>query len=145
MLVLDRYTGNVIMEIAVLTRADLTGADLRDAVLRDADLRDADLTHADLTHADLRDAVLTHADLRDAVLTGADLTRAVLDYSAWPLCCNSLHAIVDDRIAAQLLFHAFTVARIKPTKTQIEFIKKFHRFDECGGAVTLNRQPPAER
>lgn len=105
-------------------RADLTRANLRGA----------NLTDADLTRANLRGANLT-----DANLTDADLTDANVDYCGWPLRCSSLSIKVSDNVAAQLLFHAFAVARINPTEEQIEFIKNFHRFDECKGVETLTK------
>jgi len=152
MLILNRWSGELILEIeslrgANLSGADLSGADLSGANLSGADLSGANLSGADLSRADLSCANLTGADLTRANLTGADLTRADLscadltgadiDYSAWPLQCTSLKAIVDDRVAAQLLFHAFAVSGINPTLEQVEFMRNFHRFDECGGAGRL--------
>jgi hypothetical protein len=88
------------------------------------------LAYADLMYADLRYANLRYVDLR-----GANV-----DYSAWPLACRSIGALVDDQIAAQLLFHAFAVAGINPTKKQIEFMKAFNHFEECGGSKTLTQK-----
>ena len=139
--ILNRWNGNVIVEgemglreLVLHTikmakekgvRANLTHADLTDANLRDADLTDADLTDANLTRANL---------------TRANLTRANLDYSSWPLWCYSLKAKVDDRISAQLLYHAFAVSVAIPTEEQIEFMERnFHRYAECGGRATLER------
>ena len=159
--ILNRWNGNVIVEgemglrelvlhtikmakekgvRANLTHADLTDANLRDADLTDADLTDANLTRANLTRANLTDADLTDANLTRANLTRANLTRANLDYSSWPLWCYSLKAKVDDRISAQLLYHAFAVSVAIPTEEQIEFMERnFHRYAECGGRATLER------
>ena len=141
--ILNRWNGNVIAEGEM---------NLRELVLhyvktekeagRIADLTGANLTGADLTDADLTDANLTRANLTRANLYGANLTRANLyganlDYCCWPLRCSSLKIKVDDQLAAQLLFHAFAVAKINPTKAQIKFIQNFHRFDECGGENTI--------
>jgi hypothetical protein len=53
---------------------------------------------------------------------------------------SSLSTVVDNQIAAQLLFHAFAVARIEPTAEQLKFISNFRRFNECGGADILRRK-----
>ena len=103
-------------------RADLKGADLRGADLREADLREADLREADLEEADLEGA-----DLR-----GADLREANLDFSCWPLWCGSINVKIDEKIARQLLVHAFVVARdFWPgdlTQEQIDWLNEFHRI-----------------
>ena len=102
------------------SRANLRGANLSDADLRDADLRGADLS----------DAYLSRADLRGADLRGADLRDADLDFSEWPLWCGSASVKIDERIARQLLAHAFSVARefCPPTIEQVEFCNQFHRI-----------------
>ena len=134
--ILNRWNGNVIVEGEM---------GLRELVLHTIKMAKekgvrANLTHADLTDANLRDADLTDADLTDANLTRANLTRANLDYSSWPLWCYSLKAKVDDRISAQLLYHAFAVSVAIPTEEQIEFMERnFHRYAECGGRATLER------
>ena len=115
--ILNRWNGNVIVEGEM---------NLRELVL-----------HAVNTGVSLNYASLDRASLDDASLDGASLNGASLDYSAWPLWCGSLTARVDNRIAAQLLFHAFAVARINPTEEQLTFIRNFHRFDECGGVERL--------
>jgi hypothetical protein len=69
------------------------------------------------------------------------MSGANIDYTSVPFCCASLKLQVCDKLAAQMLFHAFALAKIKPTKTQVEFMKNFHRFDECGGEATLNSYP----
>jgi hypothetical protein len=153
--ILNRWNGNVIAEgdmslrelvlhIVKLAsnggmRANLTRANLAGANLTRADLTGANLTRADLTGANLAGANLTRADLAGADLAGADLAGANLDYCCWPLRCSSLRVKTCDRLSAQLLFHAFAVARINPTNEQINFIRNFHRFDECGGVDTLTR------
>ena len=114
------------LRYADLRCADLQGADLRYANLRCADLRYANLRKADLRCADLQDADLRYADLQRANLQGADL-----DFSCWPLCCGSLTAIIDDRLAAQLLYHIISVVGVdKFTDSQITLANTFHRA-EC--------------
>jgi uncharacterized protein YjbI with pentapeptide repeats len=113
----------------------MQGANLRGANLFGADLRGADMQGANLQGANLRGADMQRANLR-----GADLRGAYLDYAAWPLRYSSLSTVVDNQIAAQLLFYAFAVADIEPTAEQIEFIKNFRRFNECGGADRLKRK-----
>ena len=99
----DLRGANICM--ADLTGADLTGANLRGVNLDEAKLRSADLRNADLTGAYLRGADLHEASLLKANLTGANLTGANIDYSTWPLWCGSKNAVVDRRIAAQLVAH----------------------------------------
>ena len=65
--------------------------------------------NANLSDANLSDANLSDANLRGANLRGANLRGANLDYACWPLWCGSTKAIVDDRIKAQLLYHALFV------------------------------------
>jgi hypothetical protein len=136
------------LRYANLRGANLTGANLRYADLRYADLTGANLRYADLTGANLRYADLRYADLRYANLTSADLTSADLDFSVWPLWCKSLSAKIDNKLAAQLLFHAFAVSKdmIPPTKAQTAFMAKhFHRFAECGGAETITAKKKANQ
>ena len=98
-------------------RANLEGADLREADLREANLKEADLRGADLRGANLR---------------GADLEGADLDFSCWPLWCGSINVKIDEKIARQLLVHAFVVARdFWPgdlTQEQIDWLNEFHRI-----------------
>ena len=106
-------------------RADLSGANLRGANLRGANLRGAHLHGADLHRADLREA-----DLR-----GADI-----DFACWPLWCGSLNAIVDERLARQLFYHAFAVGvEFFPsglTAEQKEWLQKFeHATDEVNSKM----------
>ncbi len=118
--------------------ADLTNADLRGANLINANLSDADLRHADLSDADLR-----HADLRGADLRHADLRGANLDLSVFPLWCGGLDVHIDDRLAAQLLYHLLRnvqyskntsegLKKVLCTPELIELANHFHRVDECG-------------
>ena len=105
------------------------------ANLREADLWRADLSGADLSGANLRWANLLGVNLKGADLRGADLGGANLDYSAWPLWCGTASSNIkmDERQAAQLLYHACIVAQqhIRIPKTIIKFIEKFfHRYDE---------------
>ena len=140
--ILNRWNGNVIVEGEMNLRelvlhAVNTGVSLNYASLDRASLDDASLDGASLDYASLNYASLDYASLNRASLDGASLNGASLDYSAWPLWCGSLTARVDNRIAAQLLFHAFAVARINPTEEQLTFIRNFYRFDECGGVERL--------
>ena len=126
--ILNRWNSNIIIESEM---------NLRELVIYSVK-NGANLFGADLRGADLRGANLRGANLRGADLRGADLFGADLDYSCWPLACKSLKAKIDDRVSAQLLFHAFATSKLVPTKKQMEFIKlNFHRFDECGGEQTL--------
>ena len=80
--------------------------------------------------ADLRDAYLIGANLSGANLRDANLSGANLDFSEWPLWCGSASVKIDERIARQLLAHAFSVARefCPPTIEQVEFCNQFHRI-----------------
>ena len=124
-------------------RADLSRTNLRGADLTGADLRGANLTGADLRGADLTGPALRGADLVGADLVGADLRGADLDFSAWPLWCGSVGVVVDERIARQLLAHAFSVAGefCRPTPRQREFLNEFDRI--AGGEFP--RFAPAPR
>lgn len=120
---------------AALRGANLSGADLRGADLSWADLRGADLGRADLGRASLRGADLHWANLRGAALRGADLRGADIDFACWPLWCGSLCAKVDERIARQLLYHAFaTSIEFFPgglTEAQKKWLQEFeHATDE---------------
>ena len=99
----------------------------------------ADLEEANLRRADLREADLREADLRGADLRGADLRGANLDYSTWPLWCDTADSEIQvcDKIAAQLLYHALIVTSPNNkkliTKEIKEFIEKnFHRYNDAG-------------
>ena len=110
-------------------------ADLRGAGLRGADLRGADLRQADLLGADLRGANLYEADL-----LGADLRGADIDFACWPLWCGSLHAKVDERIARQMMYHAFAVGiEFFPgglTEAQKKWLQEFeHATDEVNSKM----------
>ena len=121
-------------------RANLSGANLSWANLRRADLSEADLSGANLRRADLYEANLSGANLRGANLScanlsEADLSGADLDYSAWPLWCGTAKSsiIIDEKQAAQLLYHAFIVskAHCPITEEQKKFIAEhFHRYEE---------------
>ena len=84
------------------------------------------------SRANLRGADLRGADLRGAYLQGADL-----DYSCWPLCCDSLDVKVDKKIAVQLAYHFCRLdcddpEYIKTRNAILSFANQFHRVDECG-------------
>ena len=129
------------LNYASLSYASLNGASLNGAYLNGASLNRASLNYAYLNDASLNGASLDGAFLDGAFLDGAFLDGANIDYTGWPLRCSSLTTNVCDKIAAQLLFHAFAVARINPTDEQITFIRNFHRFDECGGVNRLVKKP----
>jgi hypothetical protein len=125
---------------ADLSGADLSGANLSKANLSGADLSGANLSKANLSKAnlsgaDLQGAVLSEAYLRRADLSGANLQGANIDFACWPLWCGSLHAKVDERMARQLLYHAFAVGiGFFPgglTEDQKTWLQKFeHATDE---------------
>ena len=97
-----------------------------------ANLRDANLQWANLQWANLRNADLRNADLRDADLRDASLRDADLDFSAWPLWCGSKNVQIDEKLAKQLLAHAFNVGLSfwpgELTEKQKEFLNDFHRI-----------------
>ena len=120
-------------------RANLSGADLEEADLEEADLFGANLFGANLFGADLFGANLSDANLKGANLRGADLRGANLDYSTWPLWCDTADSEIQvcDKIAAQLLYHALIVTSPNNkkliTKEIKEFIEKnFHRYNDAG-------------
>ena len=88
------------------------------------------LRGADLYGANLHGADLSGANLSGAKLHGADLYGANIDFAAWPLWCGSKDVKIDERIARQLLAHAFQVAGqfCPPTPEQVEFCNGFHRI-----------------
>jgi hypothetical protein len=121
-------------------RANLREADLRGADLGGADLREADLRGADLGGANLRRADLGGANLRRANLRGADLREANTDFACWPLWCGSLRAKVGERIARQLMYHAFAVGiEFFPgglTEAQKKWLQEFeHATDEVNSKM----------
>jgi len=120
------------LEGANLRGANLRGTDLRGANLRGTYLRGTNLEGADLRGADLEGADLEGANLRGANLRGANLEGADLDFSCWPLWCGSINVKIDEKIARQLLVHAFVVARdFWPgdlTQEQIDWLNEFHRI-----------------
>ena len=110
------------------------------ADLREADLSWANLRGADLRGADLRGANLRMANLRGANLCMADLRGANIDFSCWPLWCGAFTTKVDERIARQLLYHAFAVgAEFFPgglTTAQKEWLQKFeHAADSVNSKM----------
>ena len=141
----NRYTGKIIhsgdfnsmkelVEDAIknkinLRYAYLEGANLEGANLEGADLRYANLYGINLRDANLRDAYLSGINLNRANLRGADLSGINLDFSCLPLWCGGLDFKIDEKLAKQFLYHAFSLAGdfCKPTKEQKEFINGFHR------------------
>lgn len=138
-------------------RANMKGADLRTVNMNRADMRGvnmqrANMLHADMQYANMQCANMQHADMRSADMRSAEMQRtdmqgADLDYSAWPLCCGSLKAYVDDRIAIQLLYHTLSVVQYSPyvsedvkrtllTRDVVDEANRFHRVDECGKLKT---------
>lgn len=138
-------------------RATMQGADLRNVNMNRADMRGvnmqrANMLHADMQYANMQCAKMQHADMRHADMRSAEMQRtdmrgANIDYSAWPLCCGSLKAYVDDRIAIQLLYHTLSVVQYSPyvsedvkrtllTRDVVDVANRFHRVDECGKLKT---------
>ncbi len=74
----NRYTGSVMMELKTLVGANLRCENLKDTDLRNADLRNANLSYTDLRNADLSGANLSYTDLRNANLSYTDLSGADL-------------------------------------------------------------------
>ena len=65
-----------------------------------------------------------------ANLCNADLHGADLDFSCWPLWCGTSKVTVDEKIAKQLLAHAFAIVQpfMQPTEEQVKFCNEFHRI-----------------
>jgi len=124
-----------------LQNAMFINCDLRGATFQDADLTDAEFANCNLSSSSFIDADCTGTSFPWSNLTMCDFEDALLndttfDFSAWPLWCGSLHRVtVDERLARQLLYHAFAVASpyCKPTKEQLDFINRFHQVN--GGVV----------
>ena len=70
MIIKNKFTDKIILEIDNLCGADLREVDLRGANLCRADLREVDLRGANLCEADLRGADLSKADLGGVDLGG---------------------------------------------------------------------------
>ena len=100
MKILNRLTGNLILEIETTFGDSLQEANLQGANLQDANLQDANLWDAVLQGANLQGANLWRADLQ-----GADLRGANLDFSCLPLCCRSFNMKVDSRFVWQIITH----------------------------------------
>ena len=117
MKILNRFTGEVLIEIV---RKNLQ--DLREANLRGANLSEADLSGANLSGANLR---------------GADI-----DYSVLHLSCKTLYAKFDDKQIIQILFHGAKpcennenitdpdLKKLLKTKLFQKVVNKFHRIPE---------------
>jgi len=105
------FTGKILFELQCASlkicaeTAVKLGIDLSDADFTDADFTYADFTDANFTYAKCTDADFTYADF-----TNADFTDARIDFSSWPIWCGSVKAIVCDKIAKQLMYHALAVA-----------------------------------
>ena len=121
-----------------MNRADMRGVNMQRANMLHADMQYANMQCAKMQHADMR-----HADMRSAEMQRTDMRGANIDYSAWPLCCGSLKAYVDDRIAIQLLYHTLSVVQHSPyvsedvkakllTPEIVSLANRFHRALECG-------------
>ena len=137
--IVNRWNGAVIVKgeaesIKALLTTLWRDANLQDANLQDANLQDANLRDANLQDANLQDANLQDANLKGAHLQGANLQGANLDYSAWPLQCSSTKAILDDRLKAQLLYHALCLVGdsvVIPEEMKTFVNSNFHRIGEC--------------
>ena len=81
MKILNRYTGEIILEIDSLIGANLSHANLRDTNLRDTNLSGTNLSHANLSHANLFGANLSGANLRGANLSHTDLSHTDLSHT----------------------------------------------------------------
>jgi len=101
------------LQDANLREADLRGAYLQDANLRGADLRGAYLQDANLREADLREADLRGADLRGADLHGSDLQGTNFDFSVLNLSCYGINLDFDNRVKAQIMYHAINLCGAK--------------------------------
>ncbi len=142
---------NIVFEGADLRGANFKGASfyrasLKEAFLENADCRGADFRGADLRNSDCRGAKFNGADLRysnlnDTNFNGADLRGANMDFTSWTFSCKTLHAIIDDKVRIQMLYHA-----AKPTGDIVDtdlkellnselfrkVANKFHWVQKCG-------------
>lgn len=143
----SNLSGSILREsdlsYSILRESDLHGSNLSSSILRDSDLSGSILRYSILRDSDLRYSDLRYSDLRGSNLSGSNLSGSNLDYSVWPLCCGSLKAYVDDRIAIQLLYHTLSVVQHSPyvsdelkrallTPGNIDAANQFHRVEECG-------------
>lgn len=137
---------------ADMDSADLRGADLRGASMRGANLAAANLSWANLSGADLREADLPWANLRyanmtrvymaGASLTGADFRGASLDFSAWPLWCGSLGALIDEDQARQLAYH---LAAVLPETVDGSWADGLREFANRWSGVVRHALPHVSR
>ena len=122
------------LEYSDLSYADLSHAKITDSVVIGADLSYANLIGADLTDADLGNAELSYADLSHADLTGANLWKARIDFSSWPLWCESLQVRGRDDRQAQILYHILSVLSVEnlalTPQVLIDFANTFHRVKD---------------
>ena len=93
------------MSEANMREADMRGADMSEANMREAYMRGADMRGANMSEANMRGADMREADMREADMREADMRGANMDFSCWPLSCNSTHVVASDRLFAQLFFH----------------------------------------
>ena len=114
MIIKNRFTGQVILEIQSLPRADLRGRNLQEA-----DLRGTDFLRVDFWGADFR---------------GADFRGTNLDFSCFPLWCGSFDIKADLRLAAQIAYHFCRIdfdgclEAQEAQKSLMELANKFHRI-----------------
>lgn len=122
-------------------RANLRNSFLENADCRGANFKGADLSNSDCRGAKFNGADLSYSDLHGAHFKGADLRGANIDFSCWTLACETLQAIVDDKLRIQLLYHtAKTAGDIVDEDLkellQSELFKrvanKFHWAQKCG-------------
>jgi len=89
-----------------LYRIDLRCANMRDANMAGANMTGADMRGAGLMDANMAGANMTGADMRDANMTGANMTGANLDFSSWPLWCESCRVKLDKENNERFAYHA---------------------------------------
>ena len=140
----DRETGErANLQGVNLRGMDLQGVNLRWANLQEANLQGANLQWANLQETDLRRADLQETDLRRADLCGAklydaDFREANVDYSCWPLWCETRRVCVDVRIFRQLAMHLCGVVVNDDEcraaqEALMPLARKCHRADEFLG------------
>lgn len=109
----------------------------------------ADLSNAYLQGANLENSFLQGANLENSSLQGANLRRADLDYSAWPLCCESLNVKIDKRIFCQLLYHTLRAGESVDDKEIqtllnnpdiLKLANQFHRIRNGERELTVKRK-----
>ena len=79
---------------------------VEDAIKQGVSLYRIDLRCVDMSHTNMTGANMTGADMRDADMRDADMTGANLDFSSWPLWCESCRVKLDKENNERFAYHA---------------------------------------